>query len=355
MGQHVLSTLPATTGGDPAPVAITHRHCAHCESGVTANLLSHHGLPLNEAMAFGIGAGLFFAYMPFLRVGSLPLTTYRTMPGLIFKRATRRLGVTVERQRFKHPQEATEALDRMLDRGIPVGCQTSVYWLPYFPSSMRFHFNAHHIIIYGRQGEDYLVSDPIVEHPTVCPRRALLKARFAAGPLAPHGLMYHVASVPRDPDLKAAVIGGLRDTCRAMSVPVPFGGYRGVRLLARRMATWPQRLGPEAASQCLGNVIRMQEEIGTGGGGFRFIFAAFLQQASELFHDERLAACSEHMTLVGDQWREFALQASRYCKGRSAAVTSTADLAAIVEGCADAERAVIKTLAKITPTLGRRA
>ena len=46
-------------------VDFEHRQSSHCESGVAAGLLSHYGIPLSEAMAFGIGAGLFFAYLPF--------------------------------------------------------------------------------------------------------------------------------------------------------------------------------------------------------------------------------------------------------------------------------------------------
>ena len=63
-----------------------HRQSSHCESGVVSNLLRYHGIDLSEAMAFGIGTGLFFAYMPFVRLNKLPLTTYRCEAGGILKR-----------------------------------------------------------------------------------------------------------------------------------------------------------------------------------------------------------------------------------------------------------------------------
>ena len=34
-------------------IDFTHNQSSHCESGVTANILSHHGRELSEAMAFG--------------------------------------------------------------------------------------------------------------------------------------------------------------------------------------------------------------------------------------------------------------------------------------------------------------
>ncbi|MEY4895573.1 MAG: hypothetical protein RI890_372, partial [Actinomycetota bacterium] len=42
-------------------IPFKHQLQAHCESGVTSNLLKHYGLPISEPLAFGIGSGLFFA------------------------------------------------------------------------------------------------------------------------------------------------------------------------------------------------------------------------------------------------------------------------------------------------------
>ncbi|MBA4395138.1 MAG: peptidase, partial [Desulfobacca sp.] len=47
-------------------INFNHRQAAHCENGTTSNLLRFHHLDLSEAMVFGIGAGLFFAFMPFI-------------------------------------------------------------------------------------------------------------------------------------------------------------------------------------------------------------------------------------------------------------------------------------------------
>jgi hypothetical protein len=60
----------------------------------------------------------------------------------------------------------------------------------------------------------------------------------------------------------------------------------------------------------------MQEEIGTGGAGFRFLYAAFLQEAAQITGIAELSALSERMNEVGDGWREFALKAARMIKGR---------------------------------------
>ena len=64
----------------------------------------------------------------------------------------------------------------------------------------------------------------------------------------------------------------------------------------------------------LGHIVRMQEEIGTGGAGFRYIYAYFLEQAAERLNAPKLQSCSEKMTAIGDEWRTFASLAVRQCR-----------------------------------------
>lgn len=326
-------------------INFSHRQFAHCESGVTANLLHHYGVECSEALVFGIGSGLFFAYAPFIRLNFLPLTTFRTAPGSIFKKTSKRLGINVRQQRFKNPLAAEQELDRLLANGCPVGAQTGVFWLPYFPPAYRFHFNGHNLVVTGKEGDDYLISDPIFEQPVRCPAADLRQARFAKGALAPRGRVYYIESLPGTIDLPRAVMRGIKDVCRVMlSTPVPVAGVRGIGFLARRIVGWPVRLGEKRTLQHLGHIVRMQEEIGTGGGGFRFIYAAFLQEAAALIGNDALLPLAQRCTAIGDDWREFALRASRICKGRAKLVPAVADLAQRLERLAAAEKSFFQDL-----------
>lgn len=58
-----------------------HQHFAHCESGVMSSLLKHRGLELTEPMVFGLSGALCFAYLPFLKMGNLPVVSYRMFSG----------------------------------------------------------------------------------------------------------------------------------------------------------------------------------------------------------------------------------------------------------------------------------
>ena len=291
-----------------------HRHAAHCESGVVANLLSHHGVPISEPMTFGLAAALTFAYLPFIRIQEMPLVAYRKPPRAILNGASRALGVRFRIERFRSPQEGEARLDELLTQGRVVGLQASVYWLTYFPEDMRFHFNAHNLVAYGSDGDDYLVSDPVIEEPVRCARADLTRARFARGILAPRGLLYYPElSAAREPS-PAMIIRAIRQVARMMIVPLPFVGAGGIRTMGRKIA----RLDPASplSARLVGHIVRMQEEIGTGGAGFRFLYAAFLQEASEATQQHQLAEYSNRLMEIGDEWRAFALAAARMVKGR---------------------------------------
>ena len=329
-------------------IPFEHRQSAHCESGVTANLLHHYGVDISEAMAFGIGAGLFFGYLPFIKVNKLPLTTYRCEVGGIFKRVTKKLGIGVRWQKFRDPHKAMEALDQKLEAGIPVGCRTGGYWLPYFPAAFRFHFNMHNLVIIGKNGQNYLISDPVFPEPESCPRKDLIKARFAKGALAPKGTMYFITRSSDRYDLSKAIRKGIREVCRRMlKTPGPVIGVRGIRFLANQVEKWPQKLGRRKAVLYVGQLIRMQEEIGTGGGGFRFMYSAFLQEAGAVLNEPRMLELAQEMTRAGDRWREFAVVGARICKGRATETESYAAMADILRDCADKETFIYRELSNL--------
>ena len=300
------------------PDAFVHAHASHCESGVMSSLLRHHGLPMSEAMAFGLASALSFAYLPFIRINGLPLVSFRMPPRAIIKGLARSLGLSMRFETFRSPSEGMARLDALLDAGKLIGLQTSVFWLPYFPPDLRFHFNAHNLLVYGRERDEYLISDPVGETAVRCAREDLQKARFAKGVLAPKGLLYFVTKPPLAPDWARLGRRALARTARIMLAPLPLIGVRGMRLLARQIERLPLADGGERARLYIGNIVRMQEEIGTGGGGFRFLYASFLQELAAKTGYSALDALASRLVEIGDRWREFALAAARMIRGRDA-------------------------------------
>ncbi|MGL4766529.1 MAG: BtrH N-terminal domain-containing protein [Formosimonas sp.] len=317
----------------------SHQHAAHCESGVMANLMAHSGQPMTEAMAFGLSAGLSFAYLPFIKISGAPLIAYRMPPKAIIKGLTKAVGAKATFRTFRTVQAGQNALDSLLNQGQVAGLQTSVYWLPYFPLDMRFHFNAHNLVVYGKEGDDYLISDPVFEDTMRCATADLNRARFAKGVLAPKGLLYQLEGAGTAIN-SAMIVKAVRKTCKTMQAPVPIAGVKGIRMLARKVA----QLNPADPKSALfvGHIVRMQEEIGTGGAGFRFLYAAFLQEASQFTGLGFLAQYADQLMSIGDEWRMFALKTARMVKGREPFVPAT--LAQCLHDLAERELAFFKAL-----------
>jgi hypothetical protein len=325
-----------------------HRQSAHCETGVVSNLLTHNGLAMSEPMAFGLSSSITFAYMPMIKMAGMPLIGYRHMPGSVIGGVARRLKMKWDKRTFATPEEGMKALDDHLAQGRVVGMQTSVYWLPYFPPDMRFHFNAHNLVAYGKEGDSYLISDPVFEQPNVCDAASLAKARFAKGAMAAKGTLYYPVDTPKEIDYATEIPKAVRRAARMMFAPVPVVGIRGIRYLGRKVS----QLGksPERDKYLplyLGHIVRMQEEIGTGGAGFRFLYSAFLQEAATKVNNPMLKDAAGQLTDAGDEWRRFALKATKMARGRSK--MDTAELEAQLNHIADREQAVWGLLKEIQP------
>jgi hypothetical protein len=248
-----------------------------------------------------------------MRINGLPLIAYRIAPRGIIRRLHRELGLGMRFEKFSSPAEGTRRLNELLDAGQLVGLQTSVFWLPYFPPDLRFHFNAHNLLVYGRDGDEYLVSDPVAETVVRCARADLEKARFAKGMLAPKGLLYYATGKPTPPDwAKLGQSALARAASTMLRTPLPFVGVRGISLLAWQVGRLPN---DEHARMYVGNIVRMQEEIGTGGAGFRFLYASFLQELAAITGYKTLDAIAAQLVEIGDRWREFALASARMIRG----------------------------------------
>lgn len=215
-----------------------HQHTAHCESGVMSTLLKYHGHNLDEAMIFGIAHALTFVWMPLIKLNGMPLVSYRTAPRSIIKNTCKALGLKLSVRKFSDAQRGQAALDAALSSGKLAGLQTSVFWLPYFPPQMRFHFNAHNLLVYGKDGNDYLISDPVFETVQRCAAEDLQRARFAKGVLAAKGMMYTLEdNRPSEKimaDLPAIIRKAIRKNAKHMLAPVFFIGVKGIRTLAKK-------------------------------------------------------------------------------------------------------------------------
>ena len=176
----------------------------------------------------------------------------------------------------------------------------------------------------------------------------LEKARFAKGVLAPKGLVHFPLELPASLDLDPAIRKSIKKTVNMMLHAPPFIGLKGINRLAANIGKLHRKHAEKYIRHFLGHLVRMQEEIGTGGGGFRFIYAAFLEEAYQLLGIALLQEASQRMTAAGDAWRVFALACAKAVK-REQETVDLAAIAGLLRQCGQAEKELyllLKTLKK---------
>jgi len=326
-------------------VPFTHKMAAHCESGAVTALLRGAGMDVTESLVFGISGAIFFGY---LSVPMLPFPTIalRNKPGRIRLKSPKRLGVPMRTLSFRDPAAAARELDALLERGIPVGAQVDYFYMDYLPEYTRAHFNAHYVIVTGKEAGRYLISDTYFPTVSSLDATTFATARFARGQFAPKGLLFWPASVPERPDLKTAVRQGIRDAVFYMvKLPLPFFGVRGIRYFARKVREWPQLTRDlDHLSHEVMMIAVILEERGTGGGGFRFLYATFLQEAAKILDNPGIADAAKSMMDNGDRWRDVSIAAARMGKRRDLGPQRLLELGEMILERADVEQAIFRRL-----------
>jgi len=325
-----------------------HRTYAHCETGTVTSLLRHHGLEISEPMVFGLASGMMFAFLPFVKMtGGMPVVAYRSIPKSIIGGIQRRLGVKFEVRKYRDEVKAMEELSELADKKQVVGVQASVFWLPFFPEEMRIPFNAHNIVIFGKENGEYLVSELFIEETTRIKPQDLQNARFAKGIMAPKGFMYYPTYIPEKIDLNPLILKSIKRTNFMMlSAPAPCG-VRGIFYLANYLEKLGGKKSEKYIRSLLGHITLMQEEVGTGGGGFRYMYAAFLEEAYERLEMPVLQDAHRKMTEAGTLWRNFALVCARTFKRKDTEI-DLPHIANLLRMAGKAEKEVHLMLRKIS-------
>jgi hypothetical protein len=266
---------------------------------------------------------------------------------MILKKIQKRLGIKFVTKTYSDEQEAMDELDALLARGQPVGLQTCMSYLTYLKLEFRVFFNGHTIVIYGKEGNYYLISDSMIDHQMRLKAENLRKARFEKGMFAPRGFIFYPESIPASIDYRHAIQKGIKQTVNMMLQPIfPIVGIKGIRTLARKIEKLHRSPDKKYARGFLGNLLMFQEEVGTGGGGFRYLFAAFLQEAAALLGIPELEEAKKQMALTADLMRNIANTCASIVKARKDDF-DLMPLAGLVREWAESEKKVYLILKKI--------
>jgi Domain of unknown function (DUF4872)/Butirosin biosynthesis protein H, N-terminal len=295
----------------------------HPDTAAVARLLAALGVtdpasgqPLSEPMVLGVGGGIGVAYFVFEYEDLTTLYLGGRLNPFVAKQdpteaALARLGVPAQVRRTTSPAAAERQLRAALDQGRPVIATVDMAALRYraVPAEPR-GMTPQEVLVELRDGEPVLWD--LAPAPIPVTWAELAEARAGVRSVK-HRLV--VADAPAAPvDLAGAAAAGIADTWAGMLDP-PRRNF-GVAALAkwaellaapRDPKGWPRLLAaPGRQFQFLTWLYDWVETAGTGGGFFRAMYAAFLEEAAGPLRRPELARLAGDYRKLAAAWTALA-------------------------------------------------
>ncbi len=292
----------------------------HCGSTALRNLLSYHGAELTEEMAFGLGAGACFYFVPMDGQSPSRFTNGRT--SRLEEQFVELTGAPLELLTFEDAEASWVAARTSVEDNAPALLLTDLYYLDHYGKSA--HFPGHAVVLAGFDSDVAYLSDTAFDELQETSLESLRKARHAQHPVFPlAGHMYVARNEIAGFDPGAAVAAAVQRCAERMLEP-PLGEYEGLpglRRFAAEVSSWPELLSDWQWSARFN--YQTIERRGTGGGNFRLIYSRFLTEvgyaeaehaarAAEAWTElaSRLLAASEDREPAPGRWHEIGAQAA---------------------------------------------
>ena len=254
-----------------------HHPGNHCGSTALRNLLAHHGVELSEEMAFGLGAGACFYFVPL--EGQSPSRFINGRTSRLEEQFVELTGAPVELETFEDADASWAAARASVEAGAPALLLTDLYYLDHYGTSA--HFPGHAVILAGFDDRVAYLSDTAFEELQTTELDNLRRARHSRHPVFPlagHMLVAGPGLAGFDPR-HAAPAAIARCAGRMLEPPLgEFEGLPALRRFAAEVSEWPDLLADwRWTSRFTYQVI---ERRGTGGGNFRLMYARFLAECA---------------------------------------------------------------------------
>ena len=281
---------------------VTHRPGVHCASTGLRDLAAFHGLDWSEALCFGLGAGLGIWYLAL--PGLSPSRMVHVRSADIEAQFFTRIGADFAWSEYDDPAEAEAALAAALDAGRPALIQTDIFHLPYYNS--RTHFPGHVVVVWGydKRRHTFTVTDTERPAPLEVDFDDLRRARYFNGGLfRSRGKLFAPAALGPPADMAGCLRAALVANSRALSRPcLAFSGLPALARWREDLQDWPRL---DDGPWCARFAYQVTEKRGTGGGGFRALYSAFLLEAAAWW--PALAAAAHRMAGLAAAWTALSI------------------------------------------------
>lgn len=315
-----------------------HRIGAHCSSTSVQNVLRYDGVELSEAMVFGLGAGLGFWFIH--DESASPTRRFNGRAPDLEGNFYRHIGRPIKWEGRWSPQ----AMAVELGNGRPIIAQTDIYHLPYYRPQV--HFIGHGVVVTAIDLDVATVDIADIHGPEPLTIGLDSFEQAIAHASAPLLWPYHWSAAP---DLSDVAVEALA---------TPDAIRRAIATAAHRMLTPPQNddtgdtgdTGDARVHEGIDGMMQMADSLptwaedadfawsarfgyqaiekrGTGGGGFRPLYGAFLAEAAQLVPELKTVDGETRMVEIGALWSELANHFKRaFIEEDSAHVAAAASL-----------------------------
>ncbi|MHC4460908.1 MAG: BtrH N-terminal domain-containing protein [Planctomycetota bacterium] len=284
----------------------------HCWTTALKNIFDYHELHLSEEMLFGLGGGIGFIYW-YMKLMPAPFIGTRYGKGVEpLINTCKRIGAECTIAATSSAEKGYEELKKQLREGEPAFVFVDMPYLPYLAVPEEAHFGGHTIVVFGidEKTNKVHISDRCRKSVTVGIEE-LKKARSSKfPPFAPKNKLLKVKYPSKIGNLEKGIKASIRECCANMlKPPIKNIGLAGIKKWAGLVTKWPQQFEGLALFGCLFNVFLYIEIAGTGGGGFRNMYADFLGEAGSILREPALKEAAEMFSDSGRLWSETATAA----------------------------------------------
>jgi hypothetical protein len=289
----------------------------HCGSTAMRNLIHHYcGLDLSEPAIFGLGSGIDFlmlesdAYQPAILILGRGASLETDVASA--------LEIDYREQPEADDDEAWERVRHEVLEGRPTMLSGDSFYLDH--RDFRAHFPSHRFVLLGFDDavEKAFVADRLDPEPQACSYGGLRLSRNPPDFLSFHNLWGKFHDTRARRPIQEAIPAAIAESARRMLGGEAAGatasgiltdstlrvsrGLAGLASFAERLPEWRDREDLELlaayASRCI-------ERYGTGGGNFRVLYAAFLQEARAVVPERVDAEAPELAARSAERWTEL--------------------------------------------------
>jgi len=271
----------------------------HAETAAIKNVINHHGLNLSEDLVFGLSGGVSFVYWQMKCMPSpIQAMKYANSRETAVAALARRIGCKAVVKESGSDNRAKKLLIDIVEEGRPAICWGDASFLPHLASPGEWR-SAPSVFVVHEVGIDegqVSIADR-GKYPINISMEQLVKARGSK--LRPYPPKNRIVDLilPESID-NEVLIDGIYDSVAVshdimVNPPIKNLGLKGIKKWADLAAKWPKLFPGKSLFGCLHQIMVFAETSGTGGGGFRKMYAGFMKEAAKITGVEQFKEVSK--------------------------------------------------------------